>query len=129
MVRHDTRIDKKIAGPAWNEIRGQLQDIHEVLLKTSESTASELTTIYVKYKVRDEPLGGTFAVLWVKTPKNVVLGLATPEQIDHKAVTPAPQGMTYKGLTSYLKIEAQKPIPDELSQWAMTAFTHVCNQS
>ncbi len=128
MAKHDKRIDKKIGGDTWNNIRSNLTEVHNVLLSVNESVASELTTIYIKYKVVDEPMGGTFAVMWVKTAKRVVLGLATPEKVNHKDVIDAPQGMKYKGLTSYLKITIDQAVPGELKQWAMMAFGHIEKQ-
>jgi len=124
MVKYDARVDEKIAGSTWDNIRDKLVKVHEVLLGVHESAASELTTIYIKYKAFDEPLAPVFAVMWIKTAKQVVLGLSTPEMIRHENVIDAPPGMKYKGLTSYLKINDNQEIPEELGQWARVAFNH-----
>jgi hypothetical protein len=58
-------------------------------LSINESAASELTTIYAKYKVSEESLSQVFAVMWLKTAKKFVLGLAAPEKIRHKDIIDA----------------------------------------
>jgi len=125
MAKHDEKIDKRINGPTWGSIREKLVDIQHILLSINESAASELTTIYAKYKVSEDPLSQVFAVMWLKTAKKVVLGLATPEKICHKDIVDAPNGMKYKGLTSYLEIKEDREIPEELKSWAMQAFENV----
>jgi hypothetical protein len=128
MPKHDQRIDAKIAGPSWNRIRDQLMEVHGVLLSVDEPVSSELTTIYIKYKIADDPFAPVFAVLWVKSVKDVILGLATPEKIGHDRVTDAPKGMKYKGLTSYLKIGEDATIPRQLAEWAQTAYHNTRRQ-
>jgi hypothetical protein len=66
-----------------------------------------------------------FGVIWLKTARNVVLGLATPEKICHEDIIDAPNGMKYKGLTSYLEIKEDRDIPEELKSWATKAFENV----
>jgi hypothetical protein len=102
--------------------------VHSLLINIEESAASQLTTIYIKYKIADEPLAGVFAVMWVKTAKAVFLGLATPEKVNHPDIVSAPRGMVYKGLTSYIKIREDSAIPTELERWARSAFQHVKNR-
>jgi hypothetical protein len=124
MTKHDERIAKRISGPTWDSIREKLVEVQNILLNINESATAELTTIYVKYKVSDDPLAHVFGVMWLKTAKNVVLGLATPEKICHKDIIDAPNGMKYKGLTSYLEIKEDRDIPEELKSWATKAFEH-----
>jgi hypothetical protein len=103
-------------------------EVHGVLLSVDEPVSSELTTIYIKYKIADDPFAPVFAVLWVKSVKDVILGLATPEKIGHDRVTDAPKGMKYKGLTSYLKIGEDATIPRQLAEWAQTAYHNTRRQ-
>jgi len=124
-MKHDERIDRKIAGPSWAKIREKLVGIHNILLNVHESAVSELTTIYIKYKTLPEPVAPVFAVMWIKTAKQIVLGLATPEKLTHQDITDAPRGMKYKGLTSFLEITEDRDIPTELEQWVKIAFHSV----
>jgi hypothetical protein len=125
MAKHDERIDKRINGPTWDNIREKIIETQNILLNIDNSVAAELTTIYVKYKISDNPMAQVFGVIWLKAAKNVVLGLATPEKISHKDIIDAPVGMKYKGLTSYLEIKEDTNIPEELKSWAKIAFEHV----
>ena len=127
MKKHDERIDNKIAGPAWDRIREKVMKIHWLLLDLHETATSELTTIYIKYKTLPEPMAPVFAVMWIRTTKKVILGLAAPEKIEHQNIIDAPFGMKYKGLTSFLEITEDHEIPVELEQWAEVAFYHVNN--
>jgi hypothetical protein len=124
MSKNDECIDKKLQGATWNNIRSKLTEIQKNLLAVNDSVASKLMTGYIKYQASDGPLGQPFAVLWVKSAKQVVLGLATPEKLDHKNITVAPHGMVYKGLTSYLNITTEQDIPRELQHWVMAAYDH-----
>ena len=124
MPKRDGRIDAKIAGPTWDIIRERFRRVHDLLLKVDEAAASELTTIYVKYKVADEALASVFAVVWIKSAKQVVLGLSTPEKINDPVVTKAPSGMKYAGLTSYVRIGEDFEVPNKLPEWMKLAFDH-----
>lgn len=124
MNKHDERIDKKIAGPTWDNVRDKLIKIHEIMLGVHESSTSELRTIYIKYKTLPEPLAPVFAAMWIKTAKKIILGLATPEKLQHKDVIGVPPGIKYKGLTSFLEITENCDVPVELEQWAKLAFNY-----
>lgn len=124
MPKHDERIDKKFQGKTWDDIRDKLMEIQKILFAVNDSVSSKLVKGYIKYQTSDRPLRQPFAVLWVKSAKHVVLGLATPKKIDHKNITCAPQGMTYKGLTSYLNITAEQHLPRELQHWVRAAYEH-----
>jgi hypothetical protein len=127
MAKYDEVIEKKIGGPVWENIHGKLQNIIKELLDVDESAAPELSTIYIKFKIRDEPLAPVYAVLWIRSPKRVVLGIATHKTMPHKLVTDAPNRMKYTGLTSYLRITEDSEIPSELTDWIKDAFENVRN--
>ena len=129
MPRHDERVDAKIAGATWNGIRRKVQQVSGLLLATGEETTSELTTIYVKYKIARNPRSSVFAVMWIKSAKQVVLGLATPEKIDEQGVKDAPKGMSYAGLTSYVGISEDRDLPARLPEWIELAYEQVASSA
>lgn len=129
MPRHDERIDLKIKGPAWDDVRDKLLHVHDLLLHVNNDVSSELTTIYIKYKVYDTPLSSVYAVLWIKTPKNIVLGLATEVTISNNSISSAPKGMSYKGLNSYINISKCESLPEALNDWINAAFSFTCSHS
>ena len=84
-------------------------------------TTSEFTTIYLKF------CGGTmrtevYAVVWLKTSKQLVIGLSLPETVESPRLSPPPHGMKYKGLTKYLTLSAGDTLPDSFADWAKLAF-------
>lgn len=125
MAKHDVRIDAKVSGPTWDAIRKRVLAVHRGLIDVDASAASELTTIYVKYKVTDQPLGDVFGVMWVRFSKQVVLGLATPQKINDERVIDAPSGMAYPRLKTYVRIDEKEAVPADLGAWIQSAFAHV----
>lgn len=123
-----TRAAKKVSGPAWDAIRPQFQRLVENLLSVSSSAYADLTTIYIKFTLRREPSSPVYAVVWVKSSKRLVIGLALPEGNLPEELGPAPSGMTYKGLTGYFAVEPNDAVPVLLSEWAMLAYQFVVSQ-
>ena len=100
-------------------------EISRKLLSAAPDTKAELTTIYVKYCTTQ---AGTevYAVAWLKTSKEIVVGMSLPESIDHPRLGIARPGMRYKGLTKYFgQLQAKKPVPVELESWARLAYSTV----
>lgn len=94
----------------------------ETLLNVSSESVGVLTTIYVKYQVTAQTDSSVFAVAWLKTSKQIVLGLALPDDVESPLLGTAPSGTKYKGITKYLTIGPADTLPDQLSQWAIRAY-------
>jgi hypothetical protein len=113
---------KRVSGPAWESLRPLFFEVSDLLLDTNSNCVGVLTTIYVKYQVSSEPSSAVFAVVWLKTSSQIVIGLALPDQINSSLLGPPPKGMTYKGLTKYLTLKPGESLPAELPMWAAAAY-------
>ena len=118
----DQRVTERISGNAWGEVRDLFYKVSDALLAVSDSAYGELTTIYVKYKPSPDATAPVYAVVWIKSSKQLIVGLALPDHVAHPTLGKAPQGAKYKGLTKYLTVRPGDQIPDEFSEWARTAF-------
>jgi hypothetical protein len=123
--RLDERAIQRVSGPAWQGLRHQFFAISRALLSTSPNAHGALTTIYVKYRTMPGEEGDVFAVVWIKTAKEVVVGLALPEQAVPDRLGPAPRGMSYPGLTGYLILTPADQVPASFSEWASRAYANV----
>jgi hypothetical protein len=119
--RLDPKAVERVSGPAWESLKPVFFDLSRVLLSVSPDAASELTTIYVKFCPTAEK-NSVFAVVWLKSSKQIVVGLSLPETVESPMLGPAPQGATYKGLTKYLTIRPGEAIPEELGGWAKLSY-------
>jgi hypothetical protein len=122
--RLDERAAKKVAGPAWEPLRATFHEASRILLSVSPKTVSELTTIYVKFCV-STARRDVFAVAWLKNSKQLVFGFSLPEEAEAPELGPAPQGMTYKGLTKYLTVRPGDSLPVAFADWARLAYETV----
>jgi hypothetical protein len=120
---------QRVSGPSWQPLKQAFLDMSEVLLAAAPEGAGILTTIYVKYLVDRKPNSGVFAVAWLKNSKQIVLGLALPDDLESPLLGPAPAGMKYKGITKYLTIQPGDQLPSELAVWAKNAFEKVVNET
>ena len=120
---------QRVSGPSWGPLKQAFLDISEVLLGVSEESAGVLTTIYVKYQMTNSPNSGVYAVVWLKDSKQIVVGLALPEDYESELLGPAPPRSTYKGITRYFTVRPGEPVPDGLSQWANAAFQNASAKS
>lgn len=120
LSRLDERAVQRISGPAWRPIRGVFLEISDHLLAVSPEAIARLTTIYVKY-LPSPSSSGVYAVVWLKTSKRIVVGLALPDDVDAPLLDLPPKGMTYKGLTKYFSLTADDLVPKELPTWAKIA--------
>jgi hypothetical protein len=116
---------QRVSGPAWRQLKPAYMQMSEILLAAAPDGVGVLTTIYVKYQVDRKPNSGVFAVAWLKNSKQIVLGLALPDDIESPLLGTAPAGMKYKGITKYLTIQPGDQLPAELAAWAKTAFENV----
>lgn len=116
---------KKVAGPAWDALRTAFSEITETLLSVDPDTFADLTTIYIKFTLTDEASSPVYAVMWVKSSKQLVVGLALPDDMRCEGLGPAPKGMNYKSLTGYFTVEQNSPVPAELEGWSRRAYQNV----
>ena len=115
------RIIAKISGPAWEQLRGQFMQIARSLLAVFPDADSELVTNYVKFTVNVAPQSPVFAAVWLKS-KQLIVGLALPEDYEAEELGPALPGTMYKGLTKYFVIEQGGAVPKGLAEWAKVAY-------
>lgn len=112
---------EKIKGPAWDGVREMIMQISEELLSVSGEAGNALTTIYVKFTIGSGAASPVYAVMWLKTSKEVTVGLAMPEPLD-EGLGAAPPRMSYKGITGYFSLKVGDSVPEKLSFWAQKAF-------
>src|SRR5438128_762712 len=122
MARHDSRIDERIRGSSWDSVRERFLAVHGMLLGVDENASSELTTIYVKYKITQDPLAAVYGVVWLKSSKQLWLGLALPDIPPHHCLVSAPAGMRYKNLNAYCRLDEMDRLPPEFTNWIKNAF-------
>lgn len=128
MERLSPQVLERINGPSWDEIRPAFLRLTEILLNVDPTTYGQLTTIYVKYTLSAEPSSPVYAVAWIKTSKQVVVGLSLPESTDDPLLGQPPAGTKYKGLTKYFLIRPGDSVPERLSEWARTAHEFAAAQ-
>ena len=119
------RAWERLSGESWNALRASFLRVNDALLSVSPEAFADLTTIYIKYSVSPSPTSPVYAVVWVKTAKQFVVGLALPENVSAPELTGPPQGMKYKGLTRYLVVRPGDAVPAAVDQWARLAFDFV----
>jgi hypothetical protein len=124
IARLSEGVIQKVSGPSWKPLKQTFLDMSETLLNAAPNGVGVLTTIYVKYQTTSDSDAGVFAVAWLKTSKQIVLGLALPENCESPLLGPPPVGMQYKGLTKYLTIKPGESLPSDLGQWAKVAVDH-----
>ncbi len=120
---------KRVNGPSWEPLRQAFFNISEVLLGISEEAIGVLTTIYVKFQITSSPNSAVYAVVWIKDSKQIVVGLALPEDYESELLGPAPPRSNYKGITRYFTVRPAESVPAELSQWATSAHQNASAQS
>jgi hypothetical protein len=119
------RAKNYVSGPSWEPLRPAYFSICDAFLGLDVQAKGELTTIYVKFSVVTESAEQVYAVIWLRTSKRLVLGMALPEETESPLLTTAPQGCKYKGLTRYLTINPGDALPPELDLWAKQAYEQV----
>jgi hypothetical protein len=116
------RIIDKVSGPAWEQIRGQFMQMAQLFLSVSPDADSKLLNTYVKFTTRTDPNSPVFAVVWLKSGKQMMVGLALPEEYDARELGPAPLGTTYKGLNKYFIVQRGGTVPEGFAEWAGRAY-------
>ncbi len=120
------RLQARLCGPVWDEgLRERFLSLAATMLSVSPNAASELTTIYVKFTVSNALASPVFAVIWIKNSKKWLVGFAMPPDFASETLELQPKNYKYSGLTHCFYLEPQNEIPNELFDWAFTAFMHV----
>lgn len=125
MSELDPRIAERVRGQTWADIRETVLDICDRVLAVGPGTRAQLTTIYVKFAASNEPSAPVYAVMWLKTARNVVVGFSLPNEFHDAALVTTPAGMNYKGITKYVHITFTDTVPSDISKWARLAFDTV----
>jgi hypothetical protein len=124
MAQLDEKAIRKISGPAWSGLRPLVLAASERLLAAADGGTSELTTVYVKFSASTRPGAEVYAVVWIKTSKQLTIGLALPAGIYHDPLQDAPPGFRYKGLTKYLILHPGDELPAAFDIWAKQAYAN-----
>jgi hypothetical protein len=119
---------QRVSGPSWEPLRQTFFNISEVLLSVSQEAIGVLTTIYVKYQINGSANSGVYSVVWLKNSKQIIVGLALPEDFESESLGPAPPKTNYKGITKYFVVRPGESVPSELSQWASAAYENALVQ-
>ncbi len=123
LERLDERAISRVNGAAWTTLRGAFFRVAKALLAVSPQTRSQLTTIYVKFCV-DDQLDTVYAVVWLKTSRQIVVGLNVPEEHRPISVPRSMPGHAYKNLNAYFVIDPDDVIPDRLFDCIPVAYLH-----
>ena len=116
LVRLDPRAIERISGKAWDGVRSHFASIHEAIIAASPSARGALTTIYIKY-TSDETGQNPFAVLWVKSSAELVLGISLPDTASLPQSLLARSTPNYKNMTAFLRFTAADSVPNKLAGW------------
>jgi len=120
---------EKVSGPSWDAMRPKFDDMTDTLLSVDADAFADITTIYIKFTISNQATSPVYAVMWVKSSKRLVVGLALPEDDVPDDLGKAPKGMSYKGLTGYFTVEQEDDIPSSLAEWATNAFNFVASKN
>jgi hypothetical protein len=119
--RLDPRAIQKVSGRLWIPLKEPFLEVSRTLLSVAPEAKAELMRIYVKYCTT--PAGTeVYAVAWLRTSKEIVVGMSLPESVEHPRLGPPRPGMRYMGLTKYFGFDVDNPVPDEFEAWAKLAY-------
>ena len=113
----------KVSGDAWAPLRPLFMELSQDLLAVSQDAQGELTTIYVRFTVTTEVASPAYSVIWIKSIKQLVVGLALPPaSINAAQIVPCPKGYNYKGLTAYFVLKPGDQIPENFDALSVLAY-------
>ena len=118
-------LGARVETPAWEPLRRQLLKICRLFLNVSADAKSEIISYYIKFSVDTAPTSPTYAAIWFKNTKRLIVGLALPEGYEAEGLGAAVPGTTYKGLTKYFTIEPGGEVPQRLREWVDLAYQNV----
>ena len=128
LERLDERAISRVNGAAWTLLRGSFFRVAKALLAVSPQTRSQLTTIYVKFCV-DDKLDTVYAVVWLKTSRQIVVGLNLSEEQRPLAVPRSMPGHAYKNLNAYFVIDPDDVMPNGLFDSIPAAYHHALSSA
>jgi hypothetical protein len=120
-----SELGARVESPTWEPLRRQLLEICRLFLNVSADAKSEIVSYYVKFTVGTAPTSSTYAAIWLKNTKRLIVGLALPEGYEAEGLGPALPGTAYKGLTKYFTIEPGGEVPKRLGEWVGLAYQNV----
>ena len=120
-----SELGARVESPAWEPLRRQLLEICRLFLNISADAKSEVVSYYVKFTVGTDPTSSTYAAIWLKNTKRLIVGLAMPEGYEAEELGPALPGTNYKGLTKYFTIEPGGEVLQRLGEWVGLAYQNV----
>ena len=115
-------LTNRTSNRSWESLRGQLLEICRQLLDASPEGKSEIVSYYVKFSIDTAPISPTYAAVWLKNTKRLIVGLALPEEYEAEELGTALPGTTYKGLTKYFTVERGGDVPQNLGTWIEQAY-------
>jgi len=124
MPHDDDRIRTKLASKGWDTLRPTFEEVHNALLSVDDDVAAELTTIYVKYKYAPDSVSSVFAVTWIKTVKQIIIGLAMPPDSIPEGLSAAPPRCHYPPMNGYLTLKEGDEVPRAFPDWVRMAFEY-----
>ncbi len=127
--RLSTDAVQRVSGPSWQPLKAAFLDISGILLSVSPDSIGTLTTIYVKFQLNSAPSAGVYAVVWLKTSKELVVGLSLSDDFSSPHLGEAPPGMKYKGINRYFSLKPGQPIPVLIAEWATEAYRYATSQA
>lgn len=118
------RTRKKLSTPRWKPLRDWFVQVSEIILEVSPDVQGDLAGSYVKFTTGPHPTSAAYAVIWPKfsAPKQLLIGLALPEDFEAAGLGPPPVRIFYQGLTKFLVIEEGQAVPERLAHWAKRAY-------
>lgn len=123
LAKLDPRAVKRVSGESWDTMRAQIHDAAAVLMAVSPTAQNELTTIYVKFTTK-ETGDAPYAVMWIKSSKELTIGFSLPEDYAADGLGDAPKGCKYGGLTRYFQLANGGTLPSNVSRWSEAAYLH-----
>lgn len=122
MVNLLQELTNRTSNRSWESLPGQLLEICRQLLDASPDGKSEIVSYYVKFSIDTAPISPTYAAVWLKNTKRLIVGLALPEEYEADELGTALPGTTYKGLTKYFTVERGGDVPQNLGTWIEQAY-------
>ena len=119
----DMRAVNRVSGPAWKAIKPHIDFVNAAFLGVSPTSRGELTRIYIKYTTSETGCQ-PFAVMWVRSSSEIVIGLALPPDFCVGNIRAPLKPIAYSGLTTYFCLTAQDTLPVDIAAWSMAAYAN-----
>ncbi|HEY4312279.1 MAG TPA: hypothetical protein VGN12_22715 [Pirellulales bacterium] len=119
----DMRAINRVSGPAWKAIKPHFDVVNAALLGVSPTSQGELTRIYIKYTTA-ETGSQPFAVMWVRSSSELVIGLALPPDFPVGQIRAPLRPIAYSGLTTYFCLSAVDSLPAGIETWSAAAYAN-----